>query len=133
MSSTKPEVHNVSEQSRRRTEPRPSATCTKHLMKSCVWFWRYPRGHSHRHTHRDVLITIPHTFYGGDVPLREFMGSAVWADNMLIIGVLFCFMLVMCLFSLLCIILLITFVPYMNFHVLCDMFVTCGSFVFTVQ
>jgi len=31
-SSTKPEVHNVTQHRRRRTEPRPQATCTKNLV-----------------------------------------------------------------------------------------------------
>jgi len=55
MSSTKPEVHNVSQRRQRKTEPRPTATCKK-WQKSRVWFRRYPRGQTDTHT--NVLITI---------------------------------------------------------------------------
>ena len=54
MSSTKSEVHNVSQWRRRRTEPRPSATCTKNLVKiACVVskISSLTDRHTHIHTH----------------------------------------------------------------------------------
>jgi len=54
-SSTKPEVHNVSQHHRMRTEPQ--ATCTEFGVRSCGRFSRYEIGLTHRYSYHNTLHT----------------------------------------------------------------------------
>jgi len=62
MSSTTPEAHNISQRRRRRTEPRPQATCTKHLVKIARVVQEISsRTDRHRHTHTQTYSSPHHT------------------------------------------------------------------------
>ena len=49
-SSTKPEVHNVSQRRRRRIELRPQGIGTQNFVMMAQWYQRYARGQRDRHT-----------------------------------------------------------------------------------
>ena len=53
-SSIKPEVHNVLQRPRGKTEPRPQGMCTKHSWRSVQRFQRYAGEQTDRHTDRQV-------------------------------------------------------------------------------
>jgi len=59
-SSTKSEVHNVSQRRQKRTESETSATCTKSWWSSAAPFLSYASGRTNLYTdkHTDILITI---------------------------------------------------------------------------
>jgi len=66
-SSTKPEVHNVSQRRQRKTGPRPQATCEKFGV--AVWFSSYANEKTKRRTNKqtNTLITVLRTPPGGKV------------------------------------------------------------------
>ena len=67
-SSIKPEVHNVSLRRQRTTEPRPSVTCTKHLMKiGCAVPRMRSRTEKHTHTQTDTQ-TVRHAYHNTQLP-----------------------------------------------------------------
>jgi len=66
ISSTKPEVHNISQSRWRRTKPRPQTTCRNNLVKvACVVMevslrtGRHTYTHKHRRTHHNTLQLLP--------------------------------------------------------------------------
>ena len=55
-SSAKPEVHNVSQRRRRRTEPRSQATWTRIWLSSVLWFSSYASGQTDRQTNIGYIL-----------------------------------------------------------------------------
>jgi len=63
-SSTKPEVHTVSQRRQSKTEPRPQATRTK-IGEVWGWYSSYASRQTNRHANKtDVIITVLRTLPG---------------------------------------------------------------------
>ena len=76
-SSTKPEVHNIS-QRRHQAELRPQAACVENLVKFEIWFLRLARGQTDRQL---VAILRPSIFTGLTCLSASSTNSAWWCAD----------------------------------------------------
>jgi len=81
-SSTKPEVHNVSQFPRKTATPQPRVIRAENFVKFGLWFLKYARGQTDRHTFRHGHRSTSHTYAANYARIysQEFKGQPPISD-----------------------------------------------------